>query len=97
MPCYQVNMISQVFQAKHLDVLKKAAESLKWSFQQTEDIVYIGGMVIDLKKETIIGTSNQTMNLLKRTYAEQGMKKFANKFGWQSQKNKENEFLLIKY
>ncbi len=97
MPCYQVNLVSQVFQAKHLTVLKKAAESLKWSFQQTGDIVYVGGMIIDLKGETITGRDINRMNLLKRKYTEQGMKKFAKKFGWQVQKEKENQYILAKF
>jgi len=97
MPCYQVNLVSQVFQVKHLDVLKKAAESLKWSFQQTGDIVYVGGMMIDLEKETIIGKDANRMNLLKRKYAEQGMRKYAKKFGWQVQKEKENQYILAKF
>ena len=97
MPCYQVNLISQKFQAKHLDILEASAKALGMYFQVSDNIVRINEMYIDLTRDIISGTNLDNINLLKRTYTEQGMKKFAKKYGWQTQKKTENQYILQKF
>ena len=103
MPCYTVQLVSVVFKAKHKDVLKAAAKQLNWSYEESErwPHVYVGGMKIDLERESQTVRADQVpaLNKLRQTYSYCALKKLERQKSWKLFKNpqKQNAFVLQKF
>lgn len=86
MPCYTVQKMSVVFKAEHEEVLKAAFQTLNWPYRKVGNKVNLDGdIVLDLEAEQAILTGSNSrmtviqdrLNLLKRTYAMESIKKAA--------------------
>jgi len=85
MPCYQMNLVSVEFKAKHVNVLEAAAKALGWSFSQRGVMAYVGSDIrIDLESQrAIVSRSYQNeVNRLKVAYSTEAVKLAAKKKKW---------------
>ena len=88
MPCYEVNLISVEFKAANEDLLKKAAESLGYTFEKmlrSGTIILHGYRSIEaitIANGQAIGQSQDAINALKRAYSLETIKQAAKVKGW---------------
>ena len=97
MPCYQVNLVSVVFQAKHLDLLEAAAKAENLKYQKIGTTIRIGDMQFDTRSNKIMGRSQSRINALKRAYSKAVVKKAARKNSWIVQPKGQNQYVAMKY
>ena len=102
MPCWEVNLMSVEFKVKHIDLLKKAAESLNFKFNYNEqrNEALINGMEIRLNTQeatNITSTGLRNLNKLKVAYSEQALMKAAKKKKWIFKKKHKQQYAMIKY
>lgn len=89
MPCYEVRTTSVEFQARNLELLKRAAEAAGWTasvdLKRTALLCQKGGQTlkIDLMAQTISGAiSAAAVNGLKRAYSEAAIEEVARRKRW---------------
>lgn len=112
MPCWEVQTMSVEFVAKHIDLLEKALQAAKFKYTINGNIVTIdnGAIKIDLKAEKAeiqysYGTSKnklqEKLNVLKKAYSVEALKKAALMNGWSMGKvaEKGNTYVgqMVKY
>jgi len=84
MPCYQMNLISVEFKAKHANLLEAAAKALGWAFSSSGRYVICGVVKIDLERQTARTDSynRASVNRLKVEYSRQAVLLAAKKQKW---------------
>ncbi len=106
MPCWQVQTVSVVFKADHVDLLEKALTALGWSFRidRASKKVHIdegndwSQIVIDLQagQAQFRPQFQDKINQLKRAYSMEALKKLAVKNRWQIEKKAPTKGVLVK-
>ena len=85
MPCYSVVRLSLVFNALNRDMLEKAIKALGIEYQRNGDIFTLDGISIGAE-EAIVETGFQNqLNVIKRSYSEQIIRKVAKAKKWTGQ------------
>ena len=97
MPCYQVNLISVEFKAKHVNLLEAAARELGWAYSAAGRYV-VGGMVkVDLEQQTATTANVDAANRLKVEYSRQAVLTMAKKKKWFVKQQSNQKMELRRY
>ncbi len=100
MPCYTVNEVSVTFKVAHVDLLRKAAESLGYDYSKignTVTLSSLGAVVkVDLVKGVALAQSQTLVNALKRAYSLQAVKLAARLGGWQLKAASDSKGQLVR-
>jgi len=105
MPCYEVRTMSVEFKAKYFSLLKKAIESLGWTYVGiTRDLELevkmglSGSFKVDLLEQNakIQSSQRSQLNQLKQQYSKEALKRAAKLQGWQYKQQKQQKGVLRK-
>ena len=107
MPCYEVQLTSVVFKAKHKNLLVKALNKMQFRFDASrEGVIYVypkweETITLDLINEkAVYEVGSKVVNTIKRGYSLTAVEELAaraKKKQWVMKKNAENKFTLKKY
>jgi len=99
MPCWQVQKLSVKFQAKNIELLINAIESLSWNFEKIGETIKInyGDIVLDLAKGKAECYDQNGLNKLKVAYSTKAIEKVAAKKNWLFKKAANNKMQLKRF
>jgi hypothetical protein len=97
MPCYQVNLISVEFKAKHVNLLEAAARELGWAYSAAGRYVVCGMIKVDLEQQTATSASVDVVNRLKVEYSRQAVLTMAKKKKWFVKQESNRKMELRRY
>ena len=106
MPCWEVRTMCIEFEAKHLELLKKAIKALGWNCEdiasglrvKTADPAWTSFTIDLVSQKAEIRTEQQPLlNQLKQQYSKEALKRAARLRGWQfKQQGQERKGVLRK-
>ena len=101
MPCWEVNLISVEFKAKHLDVLEKALQEININYQINKNIINIGNGRVNINLTNQLAEFDKKqqslVNEIKRAYTRQAVIKASNKKKWILKFHDKNKMIAKKY
>ena len=102
MPCWEVNLMTVEFKARHWPLLEKALQSLKMGFcyDEVRGVVQVGRSIrIDLNKQQVTADAREfyRVNELKRAYSLAAVNAAAKKNRWAVRKQAQNKLQLRRF